>query len=94
MYGRLIQLAKYWHFGMRFLIYIFCSRIIQGGDDSFDVLRNKQLLDLNGDSGDDTFVLRSFLALRIVDGDVVEESDIGTLGKLDSVGDVVVSEHM
>lgn len=36
-----------------------------GGGDYFEVLRNKQILDLNGNSGDDIFVVRSFIALVV-----------------------------
>jgi hypothetical protein len=36
-----------------------------GGNDFFDVLRNNDILDLNGETGDDTFVVRSFVALEI-----------------------------
>ena len=32
------------------------------GDDFFEVFRNKAVLQLNGDSGDDTFIIRSFIA--------------------------------
>lgn len=48
---------------------------LNGRDDGdyFEVLRNKQVLDLNGDSGDDTFVVRSFIALVVDEctGDVL-----------------------
>jgi hypothetical protein len=37
------------------------------GGDVFDVLRNKEILDLNGQSGDDIFVVRSFVYLEIDD---------------------------
>ena len=37
---------------------IFCGCT---GNDFFDVLRNKCVLDLNGESGDDSFTIRSFL---------------------------------
>ncbi|CAB9505197.1 Kringle domain [Seminavis robusta] len=69
----------------------------QGGGDYFDVIRNTQLLDLNGDSGDDTFVIRSFLALRIVDGETLESDagDVTAAGGDDSdyfeIGDTVTS---
>jgi hypothetical protein len=36
------------------------------GDDTFDVLRNKCVLDLNGDSGNDNFSVRSFAAPEIL----------------------------
>ena len=36
------------------------------GNDTFDVLRNKCVLDLNGDSGDDNFSVRSFAAPEIL----------------------------
>jgi hypothetical protein len=36
------------------------------GNDTFDVLRNRCVLDLNGDSGDDSFVVRSFAAPEIL----------------------------
>ncbi|CAB9505193.1 Kringle domain [Seminavis robusta] len=68
-----------------------------GGGDFFDVIRNKKLLDLNGDSGDDTFIIRSFLALRLIEGEV-QESDIGDVkavggddNDLFEVGDTVTS---
>lgn len=40
-----------------------CSHNLWGyaGDDFFDVLRNRCVLDLNGESGDDSFTVRSFL---------------------------------
>lgn len=37
----------------------------RGAGDFFEVLRNKQVLDLNGNSGDDVFVVRSFIALVV-----------------------------
>ncbi len=50
------------------------------GNDNFDVLRNRYLLDLNGDSDDDTFVVRSFLALDIDDdGNVSNETKLGNV---------------
>jgi hypothetical protein len=69
----------------------------QGGGDFFDIIRNKQLLDLNGDSGDDTFIIRSFLALRIIEGEI-QESDTGDVkagggegGDYFEIGDTVTS---
>ncbi len=48
------------------------------GNDFFDVLRNRQLLDLNGDSDDDLFVVRSFLALDLdSDGNPIENTTLG-----------------
>lgn len=45
------------------------------GDDSFDVLRNKCILDLNGDSDNDNFVVRSFAAPEILpDGKLSNET--------------------
>jgi len=50
------------------------------GNDFFDVLRNRFLLDLNGDSDDDTFVVRSFLALDLDEhGNVNNETSLGNL---------------
>lgn len=47
------------------------------GDDSFDVLRNKCVLDLNGNSDNDNFVVRSFAALPLTeDGNIINETDI------------------
>jgi hypothetical protein len=69
----------------------------QGGEDYFDIVRNTQLLDLNGDSGNDVFVIRSFLALRIIEG-VIQDSDTGDVkahGGKDNdffeIGDTVTS---
>jgi len=45
------------------------------GNDDFDVLRNKCILDLNGESGDDSFTVRSF-ASAIVEGNL-SHSEIG-----------------
>ncbi len=39
------------------------------GPDFFDVLRNRCVLDLNGESGDDSFTVRSFLLARRIDTD-------------------------
>lgn len=47
-----------------------------GGDDVFDVLRNRCILDLNGESGDDSFIVRSFIAVIAEDGSYVEP-DVG-----------------
>ena len=43
-----------------------------GGNDFFDVLRNKCFLDLNGMSGDDGFVVRSFIAAVADDGSLMD----------------------
>ena len=43
-----------------------------GGNDFFDVLRNKCFLDLNGMSGDDGFVVRSFIAAVADDGRLID----------------------
>lgn len=50
------------------------------GNDFFDVLRNRFLLDLNGDSDDDLFVVRSFLALDLDSAGNPDENT--TLGNL------------
>lgn len=75
----------------------------QGGDDFFDVVRNKQSIDLDGDSGNDLFVVRSFLALRIVNGTVMEGdngnvttkggegNDVFDVGALDTVTSYAVN---
>ncbi len=45
------------------------------GNDTFDVLRNKCVLDLNGDSDNDSFVVRSFAAPEIlVNGTLSDET--------------------
>jgi len=53
--------------------------IISGGreDDRFEVLMNQNSVTLNGDSGEDIFIIRSFLALPVCskDGTISEESD-------------------
>jgi len=51
------------------------------GNDTFDVLRNKCILDLNGESGDDSFVVRSFAA-ALEDGELKDPS----LGKVNLTG--------
>ena len=52
------------------------------GNDFFDVLRNKCFLDLNGMSGDDGFVVRSFIAAIAEDGTLVDPK----LGKVKAAG--------
>ena len=48
------------------------------GNDTFDVLRNRCFLDLNGNSGNDNFVVRSFAALPLnEEGVVMEEERMG-----------------
>jgi hypothetical protein len=50
-----------------------------GGGDTFDVLRNKAILDLNGQSGDDIFVVQSFLYLEVdADGETAKP-DLGKI---------------
>jgi hypothetical protein len=49
------------------------------GNDFFDVLRNRFLLDLNGDSGDDTFIVRSFLNLCLDDDGNTTDTSLGEL---------------
>ena len=41
------------------------------GGDYFDILRNKCILDLNGESGDDSFTVRSFIAVVTDSGDLL-----------------------
>jgi len=43
------------------------------GNDTFDVLRNKCVLDLNGDSGNDNFVIRSFVAPEILPNGTIND---------------------
>lgn len=50
------------------------------GGDTFDVLRNKDILDLNGQSGNDIFVVRSFVHLEYEDGDKTTAPDLEDLG--------------
>jgi hypothetical protein len=38
------------------------------GEDFYDILRNKCILDLNGEAGDDSFVVRSFVMVVADDG--------------------------
>lgn len=45
------------------------------GNDLFEVLRNVNFLDLNGESGDDVFIVRSFLALVVNQDGSLGESD-------------------
>lgn len=52
---------------------MYCSG---DGEDSFDVLRNKCILDLNGESGDDSFVVRSFI-MAVADDGSLEEPLLG-----------------
>lgn len=42
------------------------------GDDKYDILRNKCVLDLNGESGEDSFVVRSFIMAVANDGSLEE----------------------
>lgn len=56
------------------------------GDDFFDVLRNRFLLDLNGDSDDDTFIVRSFLILDLDDEGNATNTSLGELQLLGSNG--------
>ena len=44
------------------------------GDDIFDVLRNKCILDLNGESGDDSFVVQLFVMAVAYDGSLEDPS--------------------
>ncbi len=52
-----------------------------GGNNFFDVLRNKNTLYLDGEAGDDTFVVQSFTALEI-------NADLGDLGIFGNGGDI------
>ena len=45
------------------------------GGDFFDILRNKCILDLNGEAGDDSFVVRSFIPVITETGELAY--DIG-----------------
>ncbi|GAX18396.1 hypothetical protein FisN_2Lh003 [Fistulifera solaris] len=57
------------------------------GNDYFDVLRNRFLLDLNGDSDDDLFVVRSFLALDLDSlGNPLENTTLGNITLLGADG--------
>ena len=47
--------------------------------DFFDVLRNKCILDLNGESGDDTFTVRSFIAVYNEAGELEYNTGIANL---------------
>jgi hypothetical protein len=47
------------------------------GDDVFDVLRNKCILDLNGESDDDSFTVRSFIAAVIADDGSLLDPELG-----------------
>jgi hypothetical protein len=58
-----------------------------GGSDFFDVLRNKDILDLNGEADDDTFVVRSFIALEINEDGSTSNPDLGDLGIFGADGD-------
>jgi hypothetical protein len=49
------------------------------GDDFFDVLRNQQLLDLNGGSGDEIFVVRSFVNLEVAKNGSLSAPNLGKL---------------
>ena len=49
------------------------------GDDLFDVARNLQPLDLDGNSGDDLFVIRSFIALVINSDGTTSDPALGEL---------------
>lgn len=53
------------------------------GGDLFDVLRNKCILDLNGESGDDIFTVRSFIAVETDSGDLL----YNTTGQVNLHGD-------
>ncbi len=61
-----------------------------GGNDFFDVLRNKDILDLNGEAGDDTFVVRSFIALEIDEDGSTSNPELGDLGIYGEDGDDLV----
>ena len=58
-----------------------CSHPItlNGGDgnDFYDVLRNKCSMDLNGESGNDTFVFRSFIMVVADNGGSLEDPMLG-----------------
>lgn len=51
-------------FSVRILKIIF---IIGHGDDAYDILRNGCNLELDGESGDDVFVVRSFAVVEAED---------------------------
>eukprot|EP00957_Ditylum_brightwellii_P205962 15346160-Ditylum_brightwellii.AAC.1 len=63
-----------------------------GGNDKFDVLRNECILDLNGESGDDFFVVRSFIAVIADDGETLLNPELGKIslfgGDEDDIFDV------
>lgn len=52
--------------------------------DFFDVLRNKCILDLNGESGDDAFTVRSFIAVIGIGGELIYDAGKATLTGGDS----------
>lgn len=56
------------------------------GNDFFDVLRNRFLLDLNGDSDDDTFIVRSFLILDLDEEGNATNTSLGELQLLGANG--------
>lgn len=49
------------------------------GGDFFDVLRNLDISDLNGNAGDDVFVIRSFVQVILEDGSRSNSSGTGNL---------------
>jgi hypothetical protein len=54
---------------MHLRVLSFC---LGDGDDAYDILRNKCILDLNGESGDDAFLVRSFIMVVADDGSLVD----------------------
>lgn len=44
------------------IIHYLLTHSLGGGNDVFDIVSNRCSIDLNGESGNDTFVLRSFVS--------------------------------